>query len=170
MFEIDWCSSECSTWFDSLPESSLPQKITATVQYSGEAGEAKLPAKTTRAAKSGLQVRDKDTGLDSEFEIDEEDLRLLKNARVRLGIPKQPCLGKREADVVITEGKKSTVESVWGTTKPRILLVEDNKVCARIGSKFLQAFECDVETAVSDPLSILINCLMIFYSGMVLKP
>ncbi|KAE8449993.1 hypothetical protein EG329_007132 [Mollisiaceae sp. DMI_Dod_QoI] len=43
--------------------------------------------------------------------------------------------------------KKSTVESVWGMTKPRILLVEDDKVCARIGSKFLQAFECGVETA-----------------------
>lgn len=45
--------------------------------------------------------------------------------------------------------KKSSVESVWGMTKPRILLVEDDKVCARIGSKFLQAFECGVETAVS---------------------
>lgn len=45
--------------------------------------------------------------------------------------------------------KSSTVESVWGMTKPRILLVEDDKVCARIGSKFLQAFECGVETAVS---------------------
>lgn len=45
--------------------------------------------------------------------------------------------------------KKSTVESVWGMQKPRILLVEDDKVCARIGSKFLQAFECGVDTAVS---------------------
>jgi osomolarity two-component system response regulator SKN7 len=45
--------------------------------------------------------------------------------------------------------KKSVVDPVWGITKPRILLVEDDKVCARIGSKFLQAFECGVETAVS---------------------
>jgi osomolarity two-component system response regulator SKN7 len=45
--------------------------------------------------------------------------------------------------------KKIGAESVWGMTKPRILLVEDDKVCARIGSKFLQAFECGVETAVS---------------------
>lgn len=45
-------------------------------------------------------------------------------------------------------GKKSITETVWGITKPRILLVEDDKVCARIGSKFLQAFECTVETAV----------------------
>jgi len=47
--------------------------------------------------------------------------------------------------------KKSSVESVWGMQKPRILLVEDDKTCARIGSKFLQAFECGVEIAVSLP-------------------
>lgn len=141
----------------------------ANVQYSGEAEAAKLSAETTGAAKSGLQVCDEDTGSDSEFEIDEEDLRLLKNARLRLEIPKQLYLKKREAKVVITDGKKSTVESVGGMAKPRILLVEDDEVCARIGSRFLQAFECDVETAVSDPVSILINYLIIFNSGMVLK-
>jgi hypothetical protein len=87
---IDWCSSECKTWFDSLPKSSSPQKTTAIVdskQYSRSSGEteaAKLPA----AAKSVLQARDEDTGSDFEFEIDEEDLRLLKNARVRLEGPK----------------------------------------------------------------------------------
>ncbi|RFU24135.1 hypothetical protein B7463_g12196, partial [Scytalidium lignicola] len=43
--------------------------------------------------------------------------------------------------------KKSMIEAVWGPTKPRILLVEDDKVCARIGSKFLQAFECGVDIA-----------------------
>jgi osomolarity two-component system response regulator SKN7 len=43
--------------------------------------------------------------------------------------------------------KKVTTESIWGINKPRILLVEDDRVCARIGSKFLQAFECGVETA-----------------------
>lgn len=70
---IDWCSSECKTWFD---------------RSSGETEAAKLSAKTTRAAKSVLQARDEDTGSDFEFEIDEEDLRLLKNARVRLEGPK----------------------------------------------------------------------------------
>ena len=45
--------------------------------------------------------------------------------------------------------KKGAVESTWGMQKPRILLVEDDKVCARIGSKFLQGFECGVDTAVS---------------------
>ena len=44
--------------------------------------------------------------------------------------------------------KKSVQESVWGAQKPHILLVEDDKVCARIGCKFLQAFECGVDTAV----------------------
>ncbi|KAL3426262.1 HSF-type DNA-binding protein [Phlyctema vagabunda] len=43
--------------------------------------------------------------------------------------------------------KKGAIDSPWGVLKPRILLVEDDKLCARIGSKFLQAFECGVETA-----------------------
>ena len=55
-------------------------------------------------------------------------------------LPEGPTSGGR---------KKSVVDSVWGITKPRILLVEDDKVCLRIGSKFLQAFECTVDTAVS---------------------
>lgn len=45
--------------------------------------------------------------------------------------------------------KRSVVKSLWGEGKPNILLVEDDKVCARIGTKFLQAFDCGVETAVS---------------------
>lgn len=45
--------------------------------------------------------------------------------------------------------KKSVMEPIWGMTKPRVLLVEDDKMCAKIGSKFLQTFECGVETAVS---------------------
>ncbi|KAH8687465.1 HSF-type DNA-binding-domain-containing protein [Tricladium varicosporioides] len=43
--------------------------------------------------------------------------------------------------------KKSVMEPIWGMTKPRVLLVEDDRMCAKIGSKFLQAFECGVETA-----------------------
>jgi osomolarity two-component system, response regulator SKN7 len=39
--------------------------------------------------------------------------------------------------------------SPWGTKKPRILLVEDDKTCSRIGSKFLAQYECGVEVAVS---------------------
>lgn len=45
---------------------------------------------------------------------------------------------------------KSLVDAGWGINKPRILLVEDDKTCARIGCKFLQTFECGVETAVSN--------------------
>jgi len=48
--------------------------------------------------------------------------------------------------------KKSVMEPIWGMTKPRVLLVEDDKMCAKIGSKFLQAFECGVETAVGPPI------------------
>lgn len=45
--------------------------------------------------------------------------------------------------------RKSFMDPGWGIHKPRILLVEDDKTCARIGCKFLQNFECGVETAVS---------------------
>jgi osomolarity two-component system response regulator SKN7 len=70
-------------------------------------------------------------------------------------IPVDPMVSdaRPEAPVTIGHRKKSTggtvQEPIWGPQKPRILLVEDDKVCARIGSKFLQAFECGVETAVS---------------------
>ncbi|KAH8593883.1 BRRG2, response regulator [Bisporella sp. PMI_857] len=43
--------------------------------------------------------------------------------------------------------RKHVGESVWGPTKPRVLLVEDDRLCAKIGSKFLQSFECGVEIA-----------------------
>ncbi|CAG8954801.1 hypothetical protein HYFRA_00004726 [Hymenoscyphus fraxineus] len=43
--------------------------------------------------------------------------------------------------------KKSLMEPIWGINKPRVLLVEDDKMCAKIGSKFLQMYECGVEIA-----------------------
>lgn len=95
---IDWCSSECQTWFDSLPKSSLPQKPTEIInreQYSRGSGEvqvAKIPSKLTRAAKGCQQACGEDTGSDSESQIDEEDLRFLKNARIRLEGPKRTSM------------------------------------------------------------------------------
>jgi len=44
---------------------------------------------------------------------------------------------------------KEQTGSLWGGKKPRVLLVEDDKTCARIGSKFLTNVDCTVETAVS---------------------
>ena len=76
-------------------------------------------------------------------------------------LPEGPAPGGR---------KKSVVDSVWGMTKPRILLVEDDKVCARIGSKFLQAFECGVETAVSPTPCSQLAALLIPSSGTDSKP
>lgn len=38
--------------------------------------------------------------------------------------------------------------SPWGMKKPIILLVEDDKTCSRIGSKFLAQYDCGVEVAV----------------------
>lgn len=57
--------------------------------------------------------------------------------------------------------KKPMVDSIWGDTKPSILLVEDDNVCARIGSKFLQAFECKVSTAVSFQPRLLLPLLQL---------
>ncbi|KAJ8121256.1 hypothetical protein ONZ43_g2250 [Nemania bipapillata] len=37
--------------------------------------------------------------------------------------------------------------STWGAKKPVVLLVEDDRTCARIGSKFLSQHECGVEVA-----------------------
>ncbi|CZR67156.1 uncharacterized protein PAC_17055 [Phialocephala subalpina] len=123
--------SGCKTWFDSLPESSSPQKITTIVdskEYSRSSGEIQA-AKTTGAVKSGLQARDEDT----EFEIDKEDLRLLKNARVRLEGAKlrrssalsntaideedveEPRIYKTEATVPVTFEQHQKGENVYMT-------------------------------------------------------
>lgn len=37
--------------------------------------------------------------------------------------------------------------SAWGSKKPVVLLVEDDRTCARIGSKFLAQYDCGVEVA-----------------------
>ncbi|PVH68040.1 hypothetical protein DL98DRAFT_662356, partial [Cadophora sp. DSE1049] len=114
--------SECKTWFDSLPPSSSPLNITAIVnskQFSKGSGDleaAKLPGRTNRAAKNGPQARDEDRGSDSDFEIDEEDLRLLKNARVRLEGPKPTSvptairlLSETEADFEMRDEGKTAL-------------------------------------------------------------
>lgn len=43
----------------------------------------------------------------------------------------------------------NTSESLWGSRKPRVFLVEDDSVCAKIGMKFLKSMGCEVEHAVS---------------------
>lgn len=48
-------------------------------------------------------------------------------------------------------GRKRSQPSVpnWGMRAPRVLLVEDDPTCRRIGSKFLEYAECEVDLAVS---------------------
>merc|ERR1711964_429308 len=54
-------------------------------------------------------------------------------------LPVEAAMPEMMSEVSSVPGrKKSSADSVWGMTKPRILLVEDDKVCARIGSKFLR--------------------------------
>jgi osomolarity two-component system, response regulator SKN7 len=40
-------------------------------------------------------------------------------------------------------------ESIWDR-KPNILLVEDDKTCSRIGRKFLEQLQCNIEIAVGE--------------------
>jgi osomolarity two-component system response regulator SKN7 len=54
-----------------------------------------------------------------------------------------------EAPSQITPPLKEQLGSMWRGKKPHILLVEDDKTCARIGSKFLTNMGCTVDSAVS---------------------
>lgn len=47
-----------------------------------------------------------------------------------------------------SSGDKS--ESIWGSRKPQVLLVEDDPTCTKIGVKFLKSMGCEVSHAVSD--------------------
>ena len=45
--------------------------------------------------------------------------------------------------------KKSTQIDPGWVRQPQILLVEDDQTCRRIGGKFLYAFHCSIDSAVS---------------------
>jgi osomolarity two-component system, response regulator SKN7 len=66
-----------------------------------------------------------------------------------VGVSTEPQSGVVQTRPPMEPQKKSFMDPGWGIHKPRILLVEDDKICARIGCKFLQNFECGIETAVS---------------------
>jgi osomolarity two-component system response regulator SKN7 len=48
-----------------------------------------------------------------------------------------------------TSAQQGSSTSVWGRQKPKVLLVEDDQTCSRIGAKFLTTMDCTVEVAVS---------------------
>lgn len=50
-------------------------------------------------------------------------------------------------------GGASQSGSPWGNKKPVVLLVEDDRTCSRIGSKFLAQYDCGVEVAVRSRIS-----------------
>ena len=63
-----------------------------------------------------------------------------------------PMPSKAPEDAVIAPPagrKKSTVIDPGWIRQPQILLVEDDVTCRRIGGKFLYAFHCSIDTAVS---------------------
>lgn len=45
---------------------------------------------------------------------------------------------------------KTDLGPIWGFRKPRVMLVEDDKVCARIGNRFLNTFHCNCVLAVGN--------------------
>ena len=61
--------------------------------------------------------------------------------------------GAPDATPVDTRKKSASLDPGW-TRQPQVLLVEDDLTCRRIGSKFLYAFHCNVDSAVSN-LSII---------------
>lgn len=68
-------------------------------------------------------------------------------------IPYSRPLSKPNAVVEVPPRMTPTVSKeqnnqLWGPKKPKILLVEDDKTCSRIGSKFLSILDCSVDTAV----------------------
>jgi osomolarity two-component system response regulator SKN7 len=46
-----------------------------------------------------------------------------------------------------TSAQQGSSTSVWGRQKPKVLLVEDDQTCSRIGAKFLTTMDCTVEVA-----------------------
>ena len=66
-------------------------------------------------------------------------------------IPYQLPAKPAEAPIVqAPEGrKKSAVMDPGWVRQPQILLVEDDQTCRRIGGKFLYAFHCSIDSAVS---------------------
>jgi osomolarity two-component system response regulator SKN7 len=59
-------------------------------------------------------------------------------------VPPRPA----ETGVQDTRKKSAHIDPGWIRT-PQILLVEDDPTCRRIGSKFLYAFQCGIDSAVS---------------------
>jgi len=53
--------------------------------------------------------------------------------------------------------KKSTSWDPGWIRTPQVLLVEDDPTCRRIGSKFLHAFHCSIDSAVSDFLDTILD-------------
>jgi osomolarity two-component system response regulator SKN7 len=65
--------------------------------------------------------------------------------------------------------KKSTIPDPGWIRPPQILLVEDDPTCRRIGSKFLYAFHCAIDSAVSIHPCVSRDPALTTFSLMVLK-
>jgi osomolarity two-component system response regulator SKN7 len=63
--------------------------------------------------------------------------------------PAEPADAKFAATATDSVRKKSTQVDPGWIRQPQILLVEDDPTCRRIGGKFLYAFNCAIDNAVS---------------------
>jgi osomolarity two-component system response regulator SKN7 len=64
--------------------------------------------------------------------------------------------------------KSTTIDPGW-IRQPQILLVEDDPTCRRIGGKFLYAFSCSIDSAVSLKFSVALPRILTLFSLMVWK-
>lgn len=84
------------------------------------------------------------------------------------GMSTDPQAAVVQARPPMEQQKKGFIDPGWGIHKPRVLLVEDDKTCVRIGCKFLQIFECGIEIAVSTSYFIE-ACVLTKHRGTVWK-
>jgi osomolarity two-component system response regulator SKN7 len=74
-----------------------------------------------------------------------------------------PAKAVDAAEPKFQEGrKKSTIPDPGWIRPPQILLVEDDPTCRRIGSKFLYAFHCAIDSAVSTLLPAALSSANIY--------
>jgi osomolarity two-component system response regulator SKN7 len=64
-------------------------------------------------------------------------------------MPQRPPEGAPQVQAVQAVRKKSTQIDPGWIRQPQVLLVEDDQTCRRIGGKFLVAFQCQLDSAVS---------------------
>lgn len=151
------------------PFSFRSEYSTPSNDQSGSGGV--VPTPTTTGLPNNLPYSNRNYDLDSMVYpvgqvngIDPINSAHINN--IPYSIPPGGTLAENQTDMEQSKSaagrKKSFTDPGWGMHKPRILLVEDDKTCARVGSKFLQSFQCGVDIAVcplqTPVLAVILTC------------